>query len=439
MIHLPEDFVIGAATAAYQIEGTRFGTCGPSHWDSFALRGGTHNFDNGRTACAHYLNWEQDFDLLMEGGFQAYRFSIAWPRIMPQGKGKISSAGLDFYEAQIDGLLARGIAPHATLYHWDLPQALADQGGWENPDIAGRLADYAVAVERRLGDRLASLATINEPWCVAWLSHFLGHHAPGKKDIGSASRAMHNVLYAQGTALEALRSEGAENCGIVLNMEYAQAASDKAADEEAARLHDGLYNRWFIQALTQGSYPEDVLEHLEPHLPDGWQAQMDAISAPLDWLGLNYYTRVLVEDDGSGQFPFGRQIKGPLPTSSMGWEIYPDGLEYFLNRLAKEYTGDLPLYVTENGLALHEAPDDPIRENYIKAHIAATLRARDKGAPVKGYFAWSLLDNFEWAFGYSERFGLVHVDYETQTRSPKRSYHALADLNHTRQFYDPEN
>jgi len=430
---LPKDFVIGVATAAYQIEGTRLGTCGRSHWDSFAARGGTFRGQNGDIACAHYDHWAADLDLIQNGGFDAYRFSVAWPRIMPEGMGATSNEGLGFYDRLVDGLLARGIAPHATLYHWDLPQALADRGGWENPDIAKWFTDYALVVADRLGDRLASIATINEPWCVSWLSHFLGHHAPGKTDLAAGAKTMHNVLYAHGMATDALRAAGQNNLGIVLNMEYAQAASDSAVDQKAAKIYDGIYNRWFIEAITKGRYPNDVLPYLEPHLPSNWADQMAVIQTPLDWLGLNYYTRSIHADDGSGVFPFGKAVTGPLDKTSMGWEIYPEGLTYFLDRLHRDYSGELPLFVTENGMAQHDkiargTVTDTARATYIKDHIQATLKARENGVPVQGYFAWSLLDNFEWAFGYAERFGIVHVDFDTQKRTPKASFDALKML-----------
>ena len=433
---MPHDFTLGVATAAYQIEGTTLGTCGPSHWDSFARRGGTHKGHDGAVACAHYTHWEADLDLIKSGGFNAYRFSTAWPRIFPDGaSGQANAQGLDFYDRLVDGCLTRGLDPHLTLYHWDLPQSLADEGGWENSDIAHWFADYATTVAARLGDRVASIATINEPWCVAWLSHYLDHHAPGKADLPAAAKAMHNVLYAHGTAVSALRAQGTlggDNIGIVLNMEYAQPASDSAADQRAATTHDGIYNRWFIQALTQATYPGDILPHLAPHMPTGWQDQMGVIAQPLDWMGLNYYTRSIHADDGTGQFPYNRPVIGPLPKTDMGWEIYPQGLEYFLTRMHRDYTGDLPLYVTENGMAGADtmAPkiQDDTRIDYFDSHLRAVRAAMDNGAPVRGYFAWSLLDNFEWAFGYDKRFGIVYVDYATQQRIPKASFHALRQM-----------
>lgn len=423
----PKDFVFGAATAAYQIEGNSFGDCGRSHWDDFAANGGTANNENGSKACAHFLHWENDLDLMAAAGLNAYRFSIAWPRIFPQNSNSINNSGLDFYDRLLDGALAKGLAPHATLYHWDLPDYLARAGGWENPDIANRLADYGVAVHARLGDRLESLATINEPWCVAWLSHFLGHHAPGKKSLSSGVAAMHNVLKAHGRTVSALRAEGAQSLGIVLNMEYSQPASDDPKDQRAAQIFDGIYNRWFISALQNGAYPEDILEHFSDHMPKGWQDDLAEISAPIDWLGLNYYTRSIHADDGTNVFPFAKTVTGPLPKNSMGWELYPEGLRYFLNRLRTEYHVDVPVYVTENGMAWHDAltqsgVNDAERIGYFQVHLDAVARAILDGCDIRGYFLWSLLDNFEWAFGYDERFGVVHVDFETMVRTPKASY-----------------
>jgi beta-glucosidase len=429
----PETFTFGTATSAYQIEGTRFGRCGPSHWDLFAHQGGTAAGQNGQTACAHYEKWPSDFDLLKEAGFDAYRFSIAWPRIQPEGKGRALKEGLDFYDQLIDGLLARGIAPHLTLYHWDLPLALAEKGGWTHRDTAMRFADYAEIVSYRFQDRLSSIATINEPWCISWLSYFLGQHAPGTRDLPSAVKAMHNVMLAHGTALEAMRAAGIScDLSIVLNMEAATPASDRDEDRYAAQIYDGIYNRWFAGALFHGAYPRDILEHLEPHLPEAWQEDMGSIAAPMDWLGLNYYTRSVIADDGTGRFPYARPVlpdydPSDKARSAMNWETYPQGLSEFLLRLHREYSKDLPLVVSENGMACADilqdgAVQDSQRIEYFAAHLNAVQEAITQGAPVQGYFAWSLLDNFEWAFGYDKRFGLVHVDFATQTRSPKASW-----------------
>lgn len=426
MIEVPKDFTFGAATAAYQIEGRSFGGCGQSHWDTFAADGGTVDRQDGAIACDHIHNWQQDLNLISDAGFDSYRFSFSWPRLFPENKA--NAAGFDFYDRLIDGMLERDLSPSATLYHWDLPIRYAQKGGWENRDTALYFADYAANVVDRFGDRLDHIATINEPWCVAWLSHYLGHHAPGKTSLPAAGLAMHNILLAHGKAMSAMRAHGQSNLGIVLNMEYSQPASSSAQDQRAAQIYDGIYNRWFVQSVTQGSYPDDVMVHLETHLPTGWQDDMAEISQPIDWLGLNYYTRTIQQDDGTDTFPFGKPVEGPLPKTSMGWEVYPEGLRSFLNRLADDYTGELPLFVTENGRAGHDnlidgQVEDGDRIAYYKAHIEQALLARQDGVPVQGYYAWSALDNFEWAFGYKERFGLVHVDFETQVRTPKASWY----------------
>ena len=427
----PEGFLFGAATAAYQIEGSRFGGCGPSHWDTFsATPGNVKGAESGATACDHYHRWEADLDLMQAAHLDAYRFSTSWARVMPDGV-TVNPEGLDFYDRLVDGMLARGLRPFQTLYHWELPSALADRGGWANRDTCARFADYAQAVTRRLGDRVESIATINEPWCVAWLSHFLGAHAPGLRDIRAAARAMHHILLAHGQAVQALRAMGQPNLGIVLNFDHATPASDSPADRAAAARQDGIINRWFIEAITAQRYPEIVLEGLAHHMPEGWEADMALIGQRLDWLGVNYYTRHLIAHDPQAPWPHLRDVPGPLPKTQMGWEIYPEGLRGFLVRMARDHVGDLPIYVTENGMALADdgaggVADDAARTAFLFDHLAATRQAIAEGANVKGFFYWSLLDNFEWAEGYEKRFGLVHVDYKTLARTPKSSYHALA-------------
>lgn len=278
------NFVFGTATAAYQIEGGQVDGRGPCIWDTFAATpGNVKNADDGQVADDHYHRWPEDLDLVRDGGFDGYRFSFAWPRIIPEGAGVINQAGLDFYDRLIDGMLERGLKPFATLYHWDLPSPLQDKGGWMNRDIAGWFADYAAVVARNFGDRLHATATINEPWCVAFLSHFLGIHAPGYRDIRAASRAMHHVLFAHGTAIAALRAEGAKNLGIVTNLQKCEPASDSPEDLEASNLMDGTFNRWYLDGLYKGKYPADIVARLEPYLPAGFEADMPVVSTPLDW------------------------------------------------------------------------------------------------------------------------------------------------------------
>ncbi|MBE2276842.1 MAG: beta-glucosidase [Rhodobacteraceae bacterium] len=428
----PEGFIFGAATAAYQIEGASFGGCGPCHWDTFAATpGNVLRAETGAVACDHYHRWPADLDLAAGAHMDAWRFSTNWARVMPDGV-TVNPEGLDFYDRLVDGMVERGLKPFLTLYHWDLPSALADHGGWSNRDTCHRFADYAEVVTRRIGDRMATIATINEPWCVAWLSHFIGAHAPGLRDIRAAARAMHHVLVAHGLAIERMRAIGATApLGIVLNFDHATPASDAPGDLRAAAVQDAIFNRWFIEGITRQSYPAEVLEGLAPHLPSGWEADMPLIGQRLDWLGVNYYTRHIHADAPGTPWPATREIAGPLPKTQMGWEIYPEGLRGFLVRLARDHVGDLPIYITENGMANDDhvedgAVEDPLREDFIFRHLAALQEAMAAGANVRGFFYWSLLDNYEWALGYERRFGLVHVDYASLKRTPKTSYHALA-------------
>jgi len=426
----PPGFLFGAATSSYQIEGHGFGGAGRTHWDDFAATpGNVVRAENGARACDHYHRWRDDLDLIRAANFDVYRFSTSWARVMPEGRGAVNPEGLDFYDRLVDGMLARGLKPALTLYHWELPSALADLGGWRNRDIAGWFADYVQVIGARLGDRIWSTAPINEPWCVAWLAHFLGLHAPGLRDIRAAARAMHHVGLAHGRAIQAMRGLGMKNLGAVCNFEFAAAADASPEAAAAARLYDAIYNRWFLEAMFHQTYPAEALEGLAPHLPARWLDDMATVGAPLDWLGLNYYTRKLIAAD-AGAWPGYREGAGPLPRTATGWEIYPEGLEFFLRHTAAEHTGTLPLFVTENGMANRDvlrsgAVDDPTRIAYLAAHLAAVQRALAGGVPVAGYYVWSLLDNYEWSLGYAKRFGLVHVDFKTLQRTPKASYHAL--------------
>ncbi|QMV03092.1 beta-glucosidase [Devosia sp. D6-9] len=421
------NFVFGAATAAYQIEGGQIDGRGTSIWDTFsATPGNVKNADSGLNACDHYHRWPEDLDLIRDAGFDGYRFSFAWPRLIPAGTGAVNQAGIDFYDRLIDGMLERGIKPFATLYHWDLPSPLQDKGGWMNRDIASAFGDYASLVAQKFGDRLSAIATINEPWCVAFLSHFLGIHAPGYRDVRAAARAMHHVLLAHGTGIDALRAEGAKNLGIVLNLEKSEPASDKPEDLAATNLGDAIFNRWYLGGLFKGQYPEELTSILEPYLPEGFERDMPIVSRPLDWLGINYYTRGLYRASPSTPiFPIAK-AEGALEANDLGWEIYPQGLTDLLVRVSTEYT-KVPIYVTENGMS---EDNDERRIAYYDAHLKAVVDAQKRGADVRGYFAWSLLDNYEWAEGYSSRFGIVHVDYATQKRTPKGSYRSFQGMLH---------
>ena len=425
------DFLFGVATSSYQIEGHRAGGAGTTQWDTFAATpGNVVRAENGAVACDHYHRWEEDLDLIANAGFDVYRFSTSWARVLPEGHGAPNSQGLDFYDRLVDGMLARGLKPALTLYHWELPAPLADLGGWRNPDIAHWFAEYAHTIWRRIGDRIWSAAPINEPYCVGWLSHFLGLHAPGLRDIRATGHAMHHILKAHGTAIATLRAMGARNLGAVCNFEWAEPADDTPAAQHATDVFDSYYNRFFVEGLFKGQYPKLTLEGLEPHLPHNWQEDFATITQPLDWLGINYYTRKRIAPD-NGPWPSHGYGETRLPLTQMGWEIYPEGLYRFLHRMRDEYTADLPLYVTENGMANADTVGpggrchDPERISYLNLHLQKVAQAAREGVPVQGYFAWSLLDNYEWALGYEKRFGLVHVDFDSLKRTPKSSYEAI--------------
>lgn len=414
----PEGFIWGAATASYQIEGaaTADGR-GESIWDRFThTPGRVRNGDTGDVACDHYHRFREDVALMASLGLRAYRFSLAWPRIIPAGTGPVNEAGLDFYERLVDALLEAGIEPHATLYHWDLPQPLEDAGGWPARATVDAFVRYADVVARRLGDRLASIATLNEPWCSSYLGYRVGIHAPGRMEPGAALAAAHHLLVAHGLGVEAIRAAAPRaKVGIVLNFEPHLPASDHPLDQEAAALAHEQYNRWFLDPVTGGDYPADATRVAGWHRTEVLPGDMAAIAAPLDFMGINYYTRSF---ERSPLLP----PRDPRPrgeTTAMGWEIYPEGLTGILELVASR-TGDLPLYVMENGAAFHPDPADPTRDlervEYLRRHFSAALTAIEHGVPLRGYFVWSLLDNFEWAEGYAYRFGLVHVDFATQER-----------------------
>jgi beta-glucosidase len=428
----PPGFFWGAATAAYQVEGAvREDGRGESIWDRFVTTpGAISNGDHGGTACDSYHRYPEDVRLMRELGLNAYRFSIAWPRILPEGRGRPNTAGLDFYDRFVDELLANGIEPFVTLYHWDLPQALEDRGGWPIRDTVEAFAEYVEVVAERLGDRVSRWITQNEPWVVAWLGYGSGQHAPGRRSTADAIAAAHHVLLSHGRAVEVLRRHvpGAD-VGITVDVIPTHPLTDSAADIAATRLEDGQRNRWILDPVLRGSYPEDVLPHYEQFLPEGTLDDLPAIAAPIDLLGVNYYRRHVVRANGSKPV-----VVEPANAefTEMGWEIYPDGLYELLMHLHTEYETP-PLHVTENGAAFTDrrqngSVDDPARTSYIETHLAAIARAIEDGAPVQGYFVWSLLDNFEWALGYSKRFGIVFVDYETLERVPKASYRWYRDF-----------
>jgi beta-glucosidase len=425
----PAGFVWGVATAAYQIEGaTTEDGRGESIWDRFCtIPEKVWNGQDASVACDFYHRYPADIGLMRELGVEAFRFSIAWPRVLPDGRGRANAAGLDLYDRLVDELLAAGIEPFPTLYHWDLPQALEDEGGWVERDTAEAFAEYAGCVVGRLGDRIRRWTTHNEPWCAAWLGYGFGQHAPGRASQHDALAAGHHLLLSHGLATDVIRSTlPAAEVGIALNLDHVYPATASAADRAAAVYVDGFLNRWFLDPLFRASYPVDLLEAYGADAPPVREGDLVRIAAPLDFLGVNTYTRQIVRANPDGGRPIRVRATHSLHTE-MDWEVYPDGLRDLLVRLAEDYS-PAALYVTENGAAFADVRGhdgsirDPERQAYLAAHVAAVGSAVRAGAPVKGYFVWSLLDNFEWAEGYRRRFGLVYVDYPTLERVPKSSF-----------------
>jgi beta-glucosidase len=421
----PPGFVWGVATSSFQIEGgaTEDGK-GESIWDRFCrIPGAIADGSNGDTACDHCHRWREDLDLIAAIGVDAYRFSISWPRVRPGGAGAWNSKGLDFYERLVDGLLERGVKPYVTLNHWDLPAELQDGGGWAHRDTVHRFVEYALGVHDRLGDRVAAITTHNEPWVIATLGHETGVFAPGVKSRATAAQVSHHLLLSHGLALQALRAAGCKSqLGIVLNLSPVHAATASAADLAHARLEDGRGLRWYLDPLFKAAYPSDVLQFLGADAPRVEPGDLQAIATPMDFLGVNYYSRTVVSAGSAWD-----TARGGLEVTEMGWEIYPDGLTELLLRLHHDYAVP-PLYVKENGGAFKDRVidgqvHDADRVAYIASHIAAVGDALAQGVRMAGYMVWSLLDNFEWASGYEKRFGIVHVDYATQRRTMKDSAH----------------
>jgi len=426
----PAEFVWGAATASYQIEGaaTEDGR-GESIWDRFsATPGKVRTGDTGLVACDFYHRYREDIALVRELGLDAFRFSIAWPRILPEGRGRVNQAGLDFYDRVVDELLANDIEPFVTLYHWDLPQALEDRGGWAVRETVDAFCEYAQVVAARLGDRVGRWITHNEPQVASWAGYGSGGHAPGRRSKSDATAAAHHLLLSHGRAVEILRAAVPNaTVGITLNLYSVQADSDDESAAEVARRIDGGDNRWFLDPIFRGEYPADVLEPPGDAEPPVEEGDLASISTPLDFLGVNNYSRLVIGGGGK-----------PLRNSNavytdMDWEVYPDGLYEVLIRLRDEYAVPT-IYVTENGAAFGDIRGhdgevlDPERQDYLEGYIRAVGRAVQAGVPVSGYFVWSFLDNFEWAHGYSMRFGIVYVDYPTLERVPKGSFHWYGDL-----------
>ena len=445
---LPTGFRWGVATSAYQIEGA-IDADGrtPSIWDTYCrVPGAIDNGDTGDIACDHYHRMPSDVALIKELGLDTYRFSVAWPRVQPRGKGQVNPAGIGFYDRLVDELLAQGIDPWVTLYHWDLPQELEDAGGWPVRDTAYRFADYSMMVFDALKDRVDTWTTLNEPWCSAMLGYAYGAHAPGRREYPAALAAVHHLLLGHGLATAQMREASPRklDIGITLNVATAYPASDAEVDVDAARRADGMGRRIYLDPLVHGRYPADVVadlasEGVEIPVLDG---DLDIISAPIDVLGVNYYFSQkftgYAEDgstvDSDGQ-PISRTLPLDKPRTAMDWEIVPEGFTDLLVGIARDYPG-LPMVITENGSAFEDVPDatgfvnDTDRTAYFTSHLTAVAEAIRQGADIRGYLAWSLMDNFEWAYGYVKRFGIVRVDYETQTRTPKQSALYLKDLAH---------
>ncbi|WP_062348868.1 GH1 family beta-glucosidase [Herbidospora yilanensis] len=444
----PTGFVWGSATSAYQIEGalTADGR-GRSIWDTFVAQPGrVVEGDDASVAIDHYNRYRDDVRLMADLGLTAYRFSVSWTRIQPDGKGEVNTKGLDFYKRLVDELLSYGISPWVTLYHWDLPQALEDDGGWPSRDLSKRFADFAAVVHGALGDRVANWATVNEPWCAAFLGYSSGEHAPGRRVPAESIKAAHHLNLAHGLAVQAMRAQRADTrIGGCVNLYAISPQTDSEADRDAARRIDGVQNRFFLDAIMRGRYPQDVLDDLTPliapeeYIKDG---DLELIAAPLDMLLINYYSRFTVTgaeggtksasaaptDTGSA-WPGNEHVgfvNGGRPVTGMGWEVDGGGLFEVLTRLRDEYPA-IPLYISENGAAYDDvvtedgAIHDVERQAYIDTHLRVCHQAIEAGVPLEGYFAWSLMDNFEWAWGYGKRFGLVYVDYPTQTRILKDS------------------
>ena len=433
----PQGFLWGSATSAYQVEGSPLADgAGPSIWQRFAHTPGmTHDGDTGDVACDHYRRFRDDVALMSALGLKAYRFSIAWARVLPEGRGRVNAAGLDFYERLVDALLERGIEPMATLYHWDLPAALDDRGGWLNPDVASWFAEYAQAVYRRLDGRVKLWATLNEPWVVTDGGYLHGALAPGHRNRFEAPIASHQLLRAHAMAVRAYRDTGKHRIGLVVNLEPKYPASPSAGDVAATARADAYMNRQYLDPVFHGRYPAELKEIFGSAWPEWPETDFALIREPIDFLGVNYYTRNVTRHDDTAWPLRARMVRQKHATyTETGWEVFPQGLTDVLKWVKDRY-GNPPVYVTENGAAFYDPPEapgdelaDPLRVDYLRRHVGAVGEAIRAGCNVKGYFAWSFMDNLEWSLGYSKRFGIVHVDFETQKRTPKSSARAYSRI-----------
>ena len=435
----PDTFLWGASTSAYQIEGSPLADgAGSNIWHRFSHTPGlVTNGDTGDIACDHYRRWRGDISLMKELGLGGYRFSIAWSRILPQGRGAVNTRGLDFYDRLVDGLLEQGIQPLVTLYHWDLPAALDDCGGWLNRDIGEWFADYARIVFRKLDGRVQKWVTLNEPWVVTDGGYLFGVLAPGHRNLYEAPLATHHLLRAHALGVQAYRAEGKHEIGLVVNLEPKYPASDHPSDLAATARADAYMNRQYLDPPLLGTYPDELRDIFGEAWPDFSADDMRLLTQPIDFLGINYYTRSVTRDDPTAPPVRASRVRQSRHVhTELDWEVWPDALMDILLWVTKRY-GRMPLYVTENGSAFYDPPssedlvDDPLRQWYLRNHLRAVHRAIQQGADMRGYFAWSLLDNFEWAHGYSKRFGLVHVDYATQKRTIKGSGRLYSEVIRT--------
>ena len=431
MIQFPKNFVWGAATAAYQVEGAAFeGGKGPSIWDEFShIEGNISQNHNGDVSCDHYHQYKTDVQQMKALGLKSYRFSIAWARVMPTGRLPMNQEGLDFYSNLVDELIENGIEPIVTLYHWDLPQSLQLEGGWMNPNIVNDFRDYAKAMFHALGDRVKQWITLNEPWVVAYAGHYAGRHAPGLSDLKSAVTVSHHLILSHAMAVEQYRSMAfGGDIGITLNLYPIIAASDSKEDALSATFVDGYHNRWFLDPVLKGSYPKDILEIFKKNL--GFEVSDEDMSiiksAHCDFLGVNYYFRKVIKHSPIHEILNFEEVKPEGSYTDMGWEIYPEGLYKLLMRLKEDY--DNPrMMITENGAAYgedsvqEERLKDDLRIDFLKSHFIQAYRAIESGVRVEGYYVWSLFDNFEWAYGYTKRFGIIDINYDTLERSWKKS------------------
>ncbi len=439
MAQFPRGFLWGAATSAYQIEGSPLADgAGQSIWGRFAHTAGRiANDEHGDIACDHYHRYRDDVAVMRDLGLQAYRFSISWSRILPDGSGAVNQRGVDFYSRLVDELLKANIRPMVTLYHWDLPAALDDRGGWLNPDVAGWFAEYAAVMYRALDDRVTMWATLNEPWVVTEGGYLHGTLAPGHRNRYEAPIATNNLLRAHAAAVEAYRATGKNQIGIVVNLEPKYADSDSEEDLAAVQRADAYMNRQYLDPLFFGTYPPELGEMFGDAWPDFPKSDLDALKQKLDFIGINYYKRGLTTNDPSKVIERAREVRNPRATyTETGWEVYPAGLTNILLWAHERYK--LPIYITENGAAFYDPPtaengrvDDPLRVEYLRQHFRAIYEAINQGADIRGYFVWSLLDNFEWALGYAKRFGIVHVDYATLQRTPKASARFYSEVIRT--------